>query len=1855
MTGADPSPTGALPPEILESFISNSFNSVTGISNQTSPPGLNLDQDAQFASSASTVSAPLQPAEENTSSSGIAFSRNYTFIPVPTSSNARAYTKWPSSSTSTDCDTEALSKEYKDGIATLTQWLPEQITVAMHENSQSHQRLNTTLTQESGPPAAEASADVDLKFNASQAPCGIPFPTIPGSEVEGALMSPSSPPPAYEESGMYTTVETPPPVPRLLPPQYKHAETYPSLIHTLPQEEEEEQELGRLYMQQLPPNATAVLQASPYTLNTPAPDVYLHDLSGTHHLVSMHSDTTSVVPLNTSTSIPNTVIIHSSEYDDDEASGRETSVLLDLNSSSLAASSLLSSQQLSGSMRRDMMMMSSFMSPSAHSAVMIDDDYATPLGQTKCMGRDVEDEALSHHPLVGLIQYIADQGGLDERQQAALEESMSVGSATAGMPGSRSRSARHTTDLGSAAAHSASSTPVPSPRPHQTSAAGGSFDDVHPNLQSGSVMGGDGVLLDAMTVQHQQDHEVLEKEFFSESSEEGQAGSTGQVALLGLIKSLSKRVRDDGVPVSEVSGLADELYEHLSAVVEMPETFHDEHDEQHNYHKNDDLNQDEYLVAGSDGSPIANPTTSRPPTTTNGSRTTTESACCAAGTQAEILHDGEEGDEGHQAGTAASNNSYNAVTMMPPNAGSETHKQASDEAARTRAYVASLLGLTAEEVVGASDISEDEHTTAAAGYGRYGSYSTAHPGSMVAVASPLVSSHDHVDSQIIDAIGVYQEPPGSTRNYIQQLLAAELEAEQTATARAEFKNDAGSKFAETRRQEGEVGLEALSGPHLVGQLPVPIMRREHDEDDDDDDGVWEDSERGSFRTAAAAAGSERWRIMRSGIGARSAAWSVCSEIMDEAVAEPLEAAGSECSLDMRAIMMRAGDGRVGAEKVNRAEEGGGEEEDRGSRGSFLATDGGEEVPGMPAASSIKDHNEEDTVSEVAAQVQAGSRFRNNRSYTVAPTVASSSHFSVGGDDADSLVSEPVSEAVHEVVPESAVSLVPLAAMGMAESAVPLVPLAAMGMAAVPIPILSTQANAAPSSAEASSTLGGGKRTLNGDLAHGSAAAAAAAAGLGLAGGRAVTAAAMTASQTPYIAAVVPAPKTMETLSADSSNAGGSSALDAGAITAVAVAGGTALAVGGGMMLKSRGKEESHNSVAVKVVSPPTVNITAAAAAAPLATQTGYMSGNVPSTAVQNGTAAAAATTQSMLSAKGTTSHQAPPAGVPSNTTSTIAASPTAPSAALPPLDPAAAAAAAGIKAALTPAAVGASLLPLRAQALSASPSDPLELLSWLRDIEGAGAKAVGLPLGHPAHVLAALAVRSLGPPQPPGTSGSQAEWARAALLSAILLLELPAPSNATAADRARVGTLIGFLKQLLLIGFLKQWAFSPSGPLGRSFAAATAAAASGAPPSEVISAAVAAAKQQTHVPSSSPLQTQQHQVTAPAGTTLTAHGASALRQSSATALTLQGMRPAGAGVVGARSTPAAPAMAGAPTMMRRRPAVLFNGLLYVDGVDSKGRPVIVVNTAAALPSSVGLDDMLSEVMKTLEPYLSQVGMMSQVLTTTLEPYLSQVGMMSLVMTTLEPYLSQVGMMSQVLTTTLEPYLSQVGMMSHVMTTTLEPYLSQVGMMSQVMTTTLEPYLSQVGMMSQVLTTTLEPYLSQVGMMSHVLTTTLEPYLSQVGMMSQVMTTTLEPYLSQVGMMSHVMTTTLEPYLSQPYVLVVVAIALGTISTTVPSSWALGAYRKLARPYRKNVKHLIVVQPSTWAKVMLFLSRPFVSSKATDKVKKVDSIVEISTVTNGEVDVQHLGNAFLSFLQTGNVPPPPRLASITNPSIHTSMT
>ncbi|GLI58676.1 hypothetical protein VaNZ11_000419 [Volvox africanus] len=114
---------------------------------------------------------------------------------------------------------------------------------------------------------------------------------------------------------------------------------------------------------------------------------------------------------------------------------------------------------------------------------------------------------------------------------------------------------------------------------------------------------------------------------------------------------------------------------------------------------------------------------------------------------------------------------------------------------------------------------------------------------------------------------------------------------------------------------------------------------------------------------------------------------------------------------------------------------------------------------------------------------------------------------------------------------------------------------------------------------------------------------------------------------------------------------------------------------------------------------------------------------------------------------------------------------------------------------------------------------------------------------------------------------------------------------------------------------------------------------------------------------------------------------------------------------------------------------------------------------------------------------------------------------------------------------------------------------------------------------------------------------------------------------------------LQPVVKGDYVIVVLSLAMGVKASSVSSTWALGAYSSLAKPYRKNVKHIVLVQPSAWARALLTLAQPFVSKKAAHKVKKVDNLVQISDATGGEVKLESLGGRFIREIQYGLGAPP----------------
>lgn len=72
----------------------------------------------------------------------------------------------------------------------------------------------------------------------------------------------------------------------------------------------------------------------------------------------------------------------------------------------------------------------------------------------------------------------------------------------------------------------------------------------------------------------------------------------------------------------------------------------------------------------------------------------------------------------------------------------------------------------------------------------------------------------------------------------------------------------------------------------------------------------------------------------------------------------------------------------------------------------------------------------------------------------------------------------------------------------------------------------------------------------------------------------------------------------------------------------------------------------------------------------------------------------------------------------------------------------------------------------------------------------------------------------------------------------------------------------------------------------------------------------------------------------------------------------------------------------------------------------------------------------------------------------------------------------------------------------------------------------------------------------------------------------------------------------------PYVLVMVATGRHQNSNKLPAMWLISAYRSLSKPFRKNVRYIVLVRPTSGLKTLVAIIRPFVSSKAARKVKKV---------------------------------------------------
>ncbi|XP_067878747.1 bcl-2/adenovirus E1B 19 kDa-interacting protein 2-like protein isoform X1 [Heterodontus francisci] len=94
--------------------------------------------------------------------------------------------------------------------------------------------------------------------------------------------------------------------------------------------------------------------------------------------------------------------------------------------------------------------------------------------------------------------------------------------------------------------------------------------------------------------------------------------------------------------------------------------------------------------------------------------------------------------------------------------------------------------------------------------------------------------------------------------------------------------------------------------------------------------------------------------------------------------------------------------------------------------------------------------------------------------------------------------------------------------------------------------------------------------------------------------------------------------------------------------------------------------------------------------------------------------------------------------------------------------------------------------------------------------------------------------------------------------------------------------------------------------------------------------------------------------------------------------------------------------------------------------------------------------------------------------------------------------------------------------------------------------------------------------------------------------------------------------TLELLVAENYIIVYLNGA--TTRNRVPSiSWLKQCYQTIDRRLRKNLKSLIVVHPSWFIKVILAITRPFISSKFSRKVRFVSSLQELSQL----IPMQHV--------------------------------
>lgn len=136
----------------------------------------------------------------------------------------------------------------------------------------------------------------------------------------------------------------------------------------------------------------------------------------------------------------------------------------------------------------------------------------------------------------------------------------------------------------------------------------------------------------------------------------------------------------------------------------------------------------------------------------------------------------------------------------------------------------------------------------------------------------------------------------------------------------------------------------------------------------------------------------------------------------------------------------------------------------------------------------------------------------------------------------------------------------------------------------------------------------------------------------------------------------------------------------------------------------------------------------------------------------------------------------------------------------------------------------------------------------------------------------------------------------------------------------------------------------------------------------------------------------------------------------------------------------------------------------------------------------------------------------------------------------------------------------------------------------------------------------------------------------------VVNTSALPKKSQRSQAFAYISESLEPIISQgPYVLMFASFQSETLAK-VPAAWVVSAYRKLSRPFKKNVEFVVLVRPNRVLKGLLKVMSLVVKKKAKKKVKQIKYLTDIEMATNGEVGIRHLGTKVIALMGHDGITP-----------------